>query len=120
MVDIIAMFSTPVKRKDLAVVLGCESDREARRVLSELQKSYNIINLQGGRGYFIADDETVMRYAEQERKRALKSFAKANAMLRRCRGNEGCVVPVRAHMRRIGRRQPLYEGQIIFELEDQA
>lgn len=104
MLDIKAIFSEPVKRCDLARVLGVESDREARRILSQLQKTYNIINLQDGRGYFLADDETAVRYAEQERKRALKSFDKANQMLMRCKNASGIEVPVKAHMRKIKRK----------------
>lgn len=102
--NVVEIFSSPVKRCDLARVLGVESDREARRILSELQKTYNIINLQDGRGYFLADNKTAIRYAEQERKRALKSFNKANQMLMRCRGNDGIEIPVKAHMRKIKRR----------------
>ncbi len=120
MQDIHIIFAQPVKRQDLALVLGCESDREARRILSELQKSYNIINLQDGKGYYLADDETVMKYAMQERSRALKSLQKANNMIRRCRSGEGYAVPVRAHMRRIGRRSPMVEGQIVFEFGSDA
>jgi hypothetical protein len=104
MLDVKAIFKEPVKRCDLARVLGVESDREARRILSELQKTYNIINLQDGKGYFLADNKTAIRYAEQERKRALKSFNKANQMLMRCRGNDGIEIPVKAHMRKIKRR----------------
>lgn len=115
--DIQIIFAKPVKRQDLALVLGCESDREARRILSELQKSYNIINLQDGKGYYLADDETVMKYAMQERSRALKSLQKANNMIRRCQHGGGYSVPVRAHMRRIGRREAMADGQVVFELE---
>ena len=49
--DVQTIFSKPVKRAELASALGVGSDREARRVLSELQKQYNIINLQDGRGF---------------------------------------------------------------------
>lgn len=112
--DVHIIFAEPVKRENLASVLGVGSDREARRILSELQKSYNIINLQDGRGYFLADDETALKYAEQERKRALKSFLKANAMLKRCKKVDGIVIPVRAHVRTIGKRMP-DPGQIRFE-----
>ena len=62
------VFASPVKREQLASVLGVETDREARRIISELQKKYNIINLQDGRGYFLADNDTAIRYAEQERR----------------------------------------------------
>ena len=118
LINVQAIFSKPVKRADLASALGVGSDREARRVLSELQKQYNIINLQDGRGYFLADNETALRYAEQERRRALKSFNKANEMVRRCKNVDGVVVPVRAHMRRIGKRGSFVsESQVIFELE---
>ena len=102
MIDVL-VFKNPVKREDLTKVLGARSDREARRILAELQKTYNIINLQDGRGYFLADDVTAMRYAEQERRRALKSFRKANEMIMRCKNIDGIEVPVKAHMRRIKR-----------------
>lgn len=119
MQDIHIIFAQPVKRQDLALVLGCESDREARRILSELQKSYNIINLQDGKGYYLADDETVMKYAMQERSRALKSLQKANNMIRRCQHGGGKTIAVRAHMRRIGRRPSIAEGQIIWETDNE-
>ena len=101
--NVVEIFSSPVKRCDLAKALGVESDREARRVLAELQKNHNIINLQDGRGYFLADNETALRYAEQERRRALKSFNKANLMVMRCKKASGIEVPVRAHVRHIGK-----------------
>lgn len=102
--NVVEIFSSPVKRCDLAKVLGVDSDREARRILAELQKNHNIINLQDGRGYFLADNETALRYAEQERRRALKSFNKANLMVMRCKRASGIEIPVRAHVRHIGRR----------------
>lgn len=111
------IFASPVKREQLASVLGVETDREARRIISELQKKYNIINLQDGRGYFLADNATAIRYAEQERRRALKSFRKANDMLMRCRSSSGIEIPVRAHMRRIGGREDRIEGQLEFNME---
>ena len=122
MLDVKTIFKEPVKRSDLAKVLGVESDREARRILSELQQTYNIINLQDGRGYFLADDETAIKYAEQERKRALKSFNKANQMLMRCRNTNGIEVPVKAHMRKIKRKgisvpdmaRSKYEQKVLF------
>lgn len=114
MIDVDKVFAVPVKREDLASVLGVGSDREARRILSDLQMRYNIINLQDGKGYFLADDETALKYAEQERKRAVKSFLKANAMIKRCRGETGIEVPVRAHMRRIRGTDKITPGQIIF------
>lgn len=117
MIDVHKVFAVPVKREDLASVLGVGSDREARRILSDLQMRYNIINLQDGKGYFLADDETALRYAEQERKRAVKSFLKANAMVKRCRSATGIEVPVRAHMRRIGTRDVIEEGQCVFDIE---
>lgn len=102
MIDV-NVFKEPVKRGDLARVLGVDSDREARRILAELQKNHNIINLQDGRGYFLADNETALKYAEQERRRALKSFNKANLMVMRCKKASGIEVPVRAHVRHIGK-----------------
>ena len=114
MIDVDKVFAVPVKREDLASVFGVGSDREARRILSDLQMRYNIINLQDGKGYFLADDETALRYAEQERRRAIKSFLKANAMIKRCRGATGIEVPVRAHMRRIAKTDKITPGQIIF------
>jgi hypothetical protein len=112
--NIVGVFRNPVKRKDLACVLGCESDREARRILAELQKRHNIINMQDGKGYFLADDEAAIRYALQERKRAIKSLNKANEMLRRCQGKGGRYVSVRAHLRRIAGSE-IGENQIVWE-----
>lgn len=120
MLDVKAIFSKPVKRAELASVLGVGSDREARKILSELQKQYNIINLQDGKGYFLADDKEALRYAQQERSRALKSFNKANEIIRRCRKCDCIEIPVRAHMRRLRGRGGAQndEKQIKFELEE--
>lgn len=115
--DVQKLFAEPVKREDLASVLGVESDRVARKIVSELQMKYNIINLQDGKGYFLADNDTALRYAEQERRRAIKSFVKANAMIKRCRSVSGIEVPVRAHMRRIGKIDARLEGQYEFDME---
>lgn len=103
MKEIVVLFESPVKRGDLARVLGCDSDREARRLLSNLQKEYNIINLQDGNGYFLADDDEALRYALQERSRAIALLEKSNAIIRRCTQGKGVEIPVRAHTRRIGR-----------------
>lgn len=85
MIDI-ERFKNPVKRADLPRVFGC-SDRQARKEIDTLQEKYNIINLQDGRGYFLADDMTTIRYAKQEMRRAISTFRKAKRMLRRCKEN---------------------------------
>ena len=105
-IDVETVFKNPVKRCDLPKVLGCSSDRKARQIMAELEKSYNIVNLQDGRGYVLADDETAVKYAMQERKRGIASLKKANLILSRCKpvfGMPERVVPVKAHFRRIGK-----------------
>ena len=82
--DIAYIFKEPVKREELARVLGCSNDRQARERLAELQENYNIINLQDGRGYFLADDETAKKYAKQEMRRAISTFRKAQRIRKRC------------------------------------
>ena len=94
-------------------MLGCP-DRSAREVIASLQKEYNIINLQDGRGYVIGTDEQVRRYVLQEHARARKIFIKANAMLKRCTLTEGIRVPVRAHFRTIKARTEI-DNQISME-----
>ena len=105
-IDIKSLFAKPVKRSELSVIFNC-SDREARRIVSSLMQEYNIVNLQDGRGYVLADDETAVKYAMQERKRGIASLKKANLILSRCQpvfGMPDRVVPVRAHFRVIGKR----------------
>lgn len=99
-------FRTPVRRERLKYVLGCKSDREARKVVEQLRKTYNIVNLQDGRGYFIADDETTLKYAVMRRRRALSEFRAASMMEMRCRKRQGMKIPVRAHFRTIGADEP--------------
>lgn len=104
-VDIKALFAKPVKRSELSVIFNC-SDREARRIVSSLMQKYNIVNLQDGRGYVLADNEMAVKYAMQERKRGIASLKKANLILSRCKpvfGMPERVVPVKAHFRRIGK-----------------
>lgn len=98
--DIKEFFSTKRSRKEIAQFFEC-SDREARSRISDLQEHYNIVNLQDGKGYFIADDETVKKYAEQEMHRAIKSFNKARKMLARVESADGIKIPVKAHLRRL-------------------
>ena len=95
------VFAKPVLRSELPNIFKC-TDREARKIISELQEKYNIVNLQDGKGYFLADDETALRYAKQERSRALKSYLKANRIVSRCTHQIGFRVPVRAHFRTVG------------------
>ena len=85
MIDI-EQFKNPVKREDLPRVFGC-SDRKARKEIEMLQEKYNIINLQDGRGYFLADDVTARKYAKQEMRRAISTFQKARRILKRCKEN---------------------------------
>ena len=94
----VELFIEPVKRSDLSHIFGC-SDREARERISELQELYNIINLQDGKGYFLADDEQAIRYAQQEMHRALKIFNKARYILSRCNKTKVLKIPVKAHFR---------------------
>lgn len=104
-IDVETVFKNPVKRSELSVIFNC-SDREARRIVSSLMQDYNIVNLQDGRGYVLADDETAVKYAMQERKRGIASLKKANLILSRCKpvfGMPERVVPVKAHFRRIGK-----------------
>lgn len=102
--DIKEIFKEPVKRAELAKVLNCKSDRQARAMLSKLRENHNIINLQDGKGYVLADDETALKYAMQERKRAMSAFKAANRIIMRCsKGTEGIRVPVKAHFRTINK-----------------
>ena len=119
-INVKEVFKTPVKRSELPGVFGC-SDRAARKIISELTKEYNIINLQDGRGYFLADDETALKYAMQERSRGISALSKANTIITRLYKEKdyGIVVPVKAHTRRIKRCILADEKQINFiELEE--
>lgn len=112
-IDVREVFKEPVKRAALPKALGCENDREARRIIAELQKEYNIINLQDGKGYFLADDETALRYGMQERKRAASAFKKAYKIISRCSPPKtGIKVPVRAHFRTIGKKNDVNKNQM--------
>lgn len=107
------IFKNPVKRQDLGNIFDC-SDREARERIAELQDRYNIINLQDGKGYFLADDELAIRYAEQEMRRAIKIFNKARNILKRCNKTKGIKIPVKAHFRRLNKVDE-YESQLRME-----
>ena len=113
--NIIEIFKTPVKRAELPRIFG-KSERECRRIMSELVKEYNIVNLQDGKGYFLADDDTVLKYAMQERNRGISALSKANMIITRLYKEKdyGIVVPVRAHTRRIKRCIAADEKQINF------
>ena len=101
-INVEIVFKHPVKRRDLPKILGCDSDREARRIIAELEKEYNIVNMQDGRGYFLADDKTAIKVALRERKRGIALIKKANEILSRCESVPiDIVVPVKAHFRRI-------------------
>lgn len=102
MIDVKEVFKEPVKRSELPGIFG-KSDRECRRIIAELSEEHNIINLQDGRGYVLADTKTAIRYAHQEWKRGIASIRKANKIIKRCAmdGNIGIVVPVRGHLRRL-------------------
>lgn len=103
-------------RSELPNIFKC-TDREARRIISELQEKYNIVNLQDGKGYFLADDETALRYAKQERSRALKSYLKANRIVSRCTNQIGMKIPVRAHFRTVGgKANNIVKNQIEMEI----
>ena len=108
-------FRFPVRRERLKYVLGCGSDREARRIVSMLQeRGYNIINLQDGGGYVLGTDTQVRRYALQAMKRARHVYQKAGDMLKRCTISDGIQIPVRAHFRTIKRRTEI-QNQISME-----
>jgi hypothetical protein len=114
-IDVKEIFKEPVKRSELATVLNCKSDRQARKLLADLREDYNIINLQDGRGYVLADDETALRYAMQERKRAISAFKTANRIIMRCsKGTEGITVPVKSHFRTINKVY-VNKNQLSFE-----
>ncbi len=109
------IFAQPVPRSDLPIIFNC-TDRKARAIISKLQEKYNIVNLQDGKGYFLADNETALRYAKQERSRALKSYLKANKIVSRCTHQLGIKVPVRAHFRTIGgKANSIIQNQIEME-----
>lgn len=110
-------FKKPVKREELSALFGC-SDREARGKIAELQENYNIVNLQNGKGYFLADDNTAKRYALQEMGRAIKIFNKARKMLGRVTKGEDIKVPVKAHFRCINRTRQIDLNQITFLTEE--
>ena len=111
-IDITKIFKEPVKRSELKTVFDC-SDREARLRIAKLMEHYNIVNLQDGRGYFLADDETAIKYAMQERHRGIMSLKKANMILSRCEsGQFDMVVPVKAHYRRINKTRFFSKNQI--------
>lgn len=97
------LFSKPVKKADLPRVLGCSNERAARATISRLAEEYNIVNFQDGKGYFLADNETAIKYAMQERKRGIASITKANKIIKRCEetGKYGIVIPVIGYMRRL-------------------
>ena len=95
------IFAQPVPRSELTGIFNC-TDRRARRLISELQEKCNIVNLQDGKGYFLADDETALRYAKKECSRVLKSYIKANKIISRRTHQPGIKVPVRTHFRTIG------------------
>ena len=110
------IFARPVLRSELPMLFKC-TDREARRIISELQEKYNRVNLQDGKGYFLADDDTALRYAKQERSRALKSYIKANRIISRCTNRQGMKVLVRSHFRTIGGRSDnIIKNQIEMEM----
>ncbi len=89
MVDI-NIFKNPVKREELPRIFGC-GDRKARKIIESLQENYNIINLQDGRGYFLADNETANRYARQEMRRGISLLRKAKKIMRRCSENQNQI-----------------------------
>lgn len=114
--EIIEIFKNPVKRQDLPKIFDCP-DRAARKQIEQLQKKHNIVNLSDGRGYFLADDKTALRYAEQEKRRAKSDLNKANMIIARClKSDGGEVVPVRAHFRRIKKATKEAPGQIQMEV----
>lgn len=113
--EILAHFNHHVKRQDLPKLFGC-SDRAARKRIEQLQEKYNIVNLQDGKGYFLADNETALKYAKQERSRAKASYIKASRMIARCSDSQGEKVFVRAHFRTIGKKDNVNINQISMEV----
>lgn len=112
------VFKNPVPRSELPKIFNC-GDRAAREKISKLCEEYNIVNLQDGRGYVLADEETAIRYAMQERHRGIASLRKANNILKRCENPKiGIVVPVKSHYRVINKIH-INKNQItIDELEE--
>ena len=101
---------------ELPQILGCKSDREARKYIEALrEKGYNIVNDGDGRGYYLADDERTLKYAAMRQKRALAEFKAANLMMLRCLHKEGMKIPVRAHFRTIGKKTDVNKNQISLE-----
>ena len=108
------IFKEPVKRSELPFVFGC-SDRSARKILSHLREKYNIINLSDGKGYILADDEMALKYAYQERKRAISAFKNASRIIARCSPRtDGREVLVRTHYRRLN-KNTVIKDQISLE-----
>lgn len=111
---VIEIFKEPVKRSELPIIFGC-GDREARKILAHLREKYNIINLSDGKGYILADDETALRYAFQERKRAISVFKNASRIIARCTPSQGGrEVLVRSHYRRLN-KNTVIKDQISLE-----
>jgi len=112
MINVAEVFKEPVKRSELKSIFGC-SDREARRKIALLMEDYNIVNLQDGKGYVLADEETAVKYAMQERHRGIMSLKKANKILARCENYEfDKVIPVKAHFRRLKKKELFNKNQI--------
>lgn len=113
--EILEHLKNHVKRQDLPKLFGC-SDRAARKRIEQLQEKYNIVNLQDGKGYFLADNKTALKYAKQERSRAKASYIKASRMIARCSDSQGEKVFVRAHFRTIGKKDNVNINQISMEV----
>ena len=104
------IFKEPKTKKELMSIFKCD-EREIRRKIASLQKNYNIVNFQDGKGYFLANDKQVEKYAKQELKRAVNIFTKASQMLKRVSAPEGIKIPVKAHFRTV-KAQPKDTNQI--------
>ena len=74
-------FQKKRSRAEVAEFFGV-SDRDARRIIAALQENFPIINLQDGKGYFLAEGDELKRYALQEYKRAVKVMRKARRLLK--------------------------------------
>jgi len=108
--NVAEIFKTPKTKQELCLIFNCD-DRTLRSKISKMQKRYNIINLQDGKGYYIASDKDVEKYARQEMHRAIKIFNKARTMLKRVESKEEYKVPVQAHFRRITKKE-INENQL--------
>lgn len=83
-----------VSRLELSLRLGC-TDREARRVISEIAKTRPVISLSDGRGYRIAnkaDDIEDARHAANENAKRAGEILKRNEALNQFLKSQGVTL----------------------------